>query len=216
MPAIPSPGLPSPAIPSPAIPNPGLPSPTIPGAALPRAAAAAAAILALLILSACRPAPPAPAEEPLSITDLLGGADTAGFARALEPRPFRFPEDHGAHPEFRTEWWYFTGNLTAATPAARSFGFHLTFFRSALSPPAEPRESAWASTEVYMAHFAITDVEGGVLHSFERFSRASLGLAGADAAPFAVWLEDWSARATRTSCAGSRRHAAWRYRACCR
>ena len=64
---------------------------------------------------------------------LLGGEAGDGFARATEPREFVFPADHGSHPEFRTEWWYFTGNLE--TTSGRHFGFELTFFRYALAAP---------------------------------------------------------------------------------
>lgn len=121
---------------------------------------------------------------------LAGGA---GFARALAPRTFAFPADHGPHPDFRTEWWYYTGNLR--TPAGRPFGFELTFFRVGLAPPApaaERRASAWASRELYVAHFALTDVAGRRFHVASRTSREALGLAGARARPFRVWLEDWS------------------------
>jgi len=122
--------------------------------------------------------------------------DHAGFAHALAPRPFSFPADHGPHPDFRTEWWYYTGNLR--TVAGRHFGFQLTFFRIALLPEtqpasAEPRASAWATRQFYLAHFAITDTLGGRFHAFSRTSRSALALAGASASPFRVWLEDWSA-----------------------
>ena len=163
--------------------------------ALPKAAPAAA-ILALLTVSACRPAPSEAPEAALSITDLLGGADTAGFARALSPRDFVFPEDHGPHPEFRTEWWYFTGNLSSTGAGAeRRFGYQLTFFRSALAVDPPPRDSAWAASQVYMGHFAVAapGEPGGGFFSTERFARGAGGLAGATAGPFRVWLEDWSA-----------------------
>jgi predicted secreted hydrolase len=119
--------------------------------------------------------------------------DTAGFARAEGPQPLIFPADHGPHEAYQTEWWYFTGNLTAAT--GEQFGYQLTFFRRAVAPPlARPtRASAWGTDQVYMAHFAVTDAAGGTHHSFERFSRGAAGLAGAQAEPFRVWLEDWEA-----------------------
>jgi predicted secreted hydrolase len=124
---------------------------------------------------------------------LLGGEAGDGFARATEPRPFVFPSDHGSHPEFRTEWWYFTGNLAAA--GGRHFGFELTFFRYALTPASEPREgaSAWRARQVWMAHFAITDTEGGRFVARERLARGALGLAGATAEPLQVWVKDWAA-----------------------
>ena len=70
-------------------------------------------------------------------------ADSQRFAQVLEARPFAFPRDHGPHPEFRHEWWYFTGHLQAAN--GQRFGFELTFFRYALSPPGVEKvaASAW-------------------------------------------------------------------------
>src|SRR2546422_10340143 len=124
-------------------------------------------------------------------------SDSAGFARALAPRPLSFPADHGPPPDFRTEWWYYPGNLRTA--AGRHFGFQLTFFRVALAPGvvltagAEPRASAWSTRQLYVAHFAASDITGGRFHAFSRSSREALGLAGAPASPFRVWLEDWSA-----------------------
>jgi predicted secreted hydrolase len=113
-----------------------------------------------------------------------------GFARAIAPRVFQFPADHGPHPEFRTEWWYYTGNL--ATAAGRRFGFQLTFFRNSLSPHPAARLSRWAANEIYLAHFALTDIQGDRFRSYERLERGALGLAGAEASPFRVWLGDWS------------------------
>jgi len=128
----------------------------------------------------------------LPVTTALGAGDRTGFARATEARPLVFPDDHGPHPEFHGEWWYYTGNLTAA--GGRHFGFELTFFRMALVPPAERsiRASAWASDQVYMAHFAITDTARARFRSWSRTSRAALELAGARVQPFRVWLETWS------------------------
>lgn len=118
-------------------------------------------------------------------------ADSEGFAKALEPRPFLFPEDHGAHDGYRSEWWYFTGNLE--DPNGRRFGYQLTFFRFALAPDNIESESAWRDRQLYMAHFTVTDVEGRRFHSAERFSRTALDLAGARNDRFQVWLHDWSA-----------------------
>ncbi len=130
----------------------------------------------------------------LSPVEALAGSDTVGYARALEPRAFRFPQDHGPHPEFRTEWWYVTANLTA--PDGRAFGAQLTFFRSALVPELPERESAWNTNQLWMAHAAITDVAGERHLYAERFAREAVGLAGARAAPLRVWLEDWEIRAS--------------------
>ncbi|MBN1177744.1 MAG: carotenoid 1,2-hydratase [Anaerolineae bacterium] len=116
----------------------------------------------------------------------------AGFARVEGPRPFDPALDFGPHPDYQTEWWYYTGNL--ATADGRRFGYQLTFFRRALVPPAarQARASAWAADQVYLAHFALTDVAAGEHQAFERFTRGAAGLAGAQSPPYRVWLEDWS------------------------
>jgi len=123
-------------------------------------------------------------------------ADLSGFARADKPRQFKFPADFGAHPDYQTEWWYYTGNLDTAD--GHHFGYQLTFFRRALQPPdnAAPRASDWATQQVYMAHFALTDVRAGRFEAFERLSRSAGGLAGAQASPYQVWLDDWSVKET--------------------
>jgi predicted secreted hydrolase len=172
-----------------------------------------AALLSVTLLLAACGAPAArdvPAGASLELGELLGGADTL-HERAREPRPFTFPADHGPHPEFRTEWWYFTGNITADD--GREFGYQLTFFRSALTDSASfvqhgaaagatgatgnnaagSQRSDWRSRHAYMAHFAVSDISARRFHAAQRFSRAAVGLAGAEAAPFRVWLEDWSA-----------------------
>ena len=113
------------------------------------------------------------------------------FALALTPREFVFPRDHGPHPEFREEWWYLTGNLDAAH--GERFGFELTFFRVALAPPASaPGASAWRTPQMYMAHFAVTDVPARRFAFAQKLERGALGLAGARGEPLAVWLDDWS------------------------
>jgi predicted secreted hydrolase len=176
------------------------------------AVAAALALAAAAWWVARPPAPPPEARATLSLIETLGGADTAGYARAVEPRPFVFPDDHGAHPDFRTEWWYLTGNLWAAD--GRRFGVQLTIFRSALAPASPPLTrpppsgtpdaaatapleasvggpSSWATRQAYMAHLAVTDVSGRRFHAFERFARGAVGLAGATADPLRVWVDDW-------------------------
>jgi predicted secreted hydrolase len=130
----------------------------------------------------------------LAVSAALGSGDPSGYARATAPRRFVFPADLGPHPEFRTEWWYYTGNLETAT--GRHFGFQLTFFRTALAPPAAglpARASGWAARQLYLAHFALTDTAGRRFQAWSRLDRDALGLAGARATPFRVWLEDWSA-----------------------
>ncbi len=163
--------------------------------------AVVAIIAALIIIPARMLEERAPAEsgngEAFNLSGILGagngsggdGAD-AGFTRAMAPRAFEFPRDHGPHLDFRNEWWYFTGNLEAAD--GRRFGFQWVIFRAALTPDAAPRASAWGTNQAYMAHFAITDPAREAFHYHERFARGAAGLAGAEAAPLRVWLEDWS------------------------
>ena len=119
-------------------------------------------------------------------------AAQGSFTRAEGAHTFIFPLDMGSHPDFQTEWWYYTGNL--ATQSGRQFGFELTFFRRALASPDElaPRSSDWATSQVYLAHFTLTDVAAGQFHAFERYERGAAGLAGAQPAPYKVWLQDWS------------------------
>jgi len=152
--------------------------------------------------------------ESISLPEALGASESAeGFARADHVREFVFPEDHGPHPSFRTEWWYLTGHLS--TGSGQRYGYQFTLFRSAMNPnddmpdedgPDEdgPDEdtpggeasdrSPWSTNQLFMAHLGLTDVEAGRFYSAERFARGAVGLAGVEVAPFAAWLENWSLR----------------------
>jgi predicted secreted hydrolase len=138
---------------------------------------------------------PAGAAPPTDLSALIGEA-APGFAQVIAPRAFVFPRDHGPHSEFRQEWWYLTGNLNDA--AGERFGFELTFFRYALAPPAgvgaaaSPAGSAWRTREIYLAHFAITDVAAQRFRYAQKLERGALRLAGAEAAPLRVWIDDWT------------------------
>jgi predicted secreted hydrolase len=123
------------------------------------------------------------------VVGLGSGDNAAGFARADHVRPFVFPDDQGPHPEYQTEWWYYTGNLETST--GRHFGYQLTFFRRALAPALAPRASDWAANQIYFAHFALTDVQSNEHFAAERFSRGAAGLSGAVGNPHRVWLENW-------------------------
>lgn len=130
-------------------------------------------------------------ESSLRAQLIAPATQATGFARADGPRPLVFPADHGPHLDYQTEWWYYTGNLDSAD--GRRWGYQLTFFRRALTPPAlrQARASNWATDQAYMAHFALTDVAGKRHRAFERLSRGAAGLAGAQAAPVSIWLQDW-------------------------
>ncbi len=144
--------------------------------------------LSMVLITACTRATPPLASA--NVIEALSGGSDEDYARAYEPVPFTFPHDHGPHPEYATEWWYYTGNLSDA--AGDLYGYQLTFFRSALSPHMPERASDLATNQVYMAHFAITSGPANEHRSFDRFSRGAGGLAGATGDPaYSVWLEDW-------------------------
>lgn len=126
----------------------------------------------------------------LASTSEMAAPSLAGFPRITEPLPMGFPAAHGPHPAYQLEWWYYVGNLTTAE--GRRFGYQLTFFRNALTPTRVERASDWGTNQVYMAHFALSDIEAEQFHAQDRYTRGAAGLAGAQAEPYRVWLEDWS------------------------
>ncbi len=99
-----------------------------------------------------------------------------------------FPRDHGAHPDFRHEWWYITGQLS--TPRGETLGFQVTFFR-ARPDFATDNPGALVPRQVIVAHAALADARHGRLRHEERAGRASLGLAGAEVGSTRVWVDDW-------------------------
>jgi predicted secreted hydrolase len=149
-------------------------------------------IVLLMFMTACAPDAVPSAEVLAPEIASLSEQIPSGFSYADGSRPLAFPADFGAHPDFRTEWWYYTGNLQ--TPAGRPFGFELTIFRVGLLPPTVelPDDSQWYNNSVYFAHFAISNIAVKEFHAFERYSRPGPGLAGAQGDPYRVWLEDWS------------------------
>jgi predicted secreted hydrolase len=157
---------------------------------------ACAAFLVLLAAACARPpdertAPPPPSAARLDA--VLASQRASDYERAVRPREFVFPIDHGPHAGFRHEWWYFTGHLDAE--GGQRFGFEVTFFRLALLPQSQPLAgggSHWRTKQLYAAHFAITDAGRESFHSTERFARDALGLAGAGGSPLRVWLGEWS------------------------
>ena len=108
---------------------------------------------------------------------------------AVDPRHrLNFPRDHGAHPEFRTEWWYVTGWL--ATASGETLGFQVTFFRS--RPPFDSANpSSFAPRQVMLAHAALADPKLGRLRHDQRAARQALGLAGSQEETTRVWIDDW-------------------------
>jgi predicted secreted hydrolase len=133
----------------------------------------------------------------------MAGVPPIAFGEAVSPSSFEqaaagyryeFPRDHGSHPSYRTEWWYYTGHLQTKT--GRLFGFELTFFRRAVPPEdVKTQPSQWSVSHLYLAHFAVTDVEGRRFHFSEKLSRAGLGKAGAEESRLHAWIDDWRADA---------------------
>jgi predicted secreted hydrolase len=113
------------------------------------------------------------------------------YLQATHPREWSFPRDHGRHDGFRTEWWYFTGNLR--DPAGREFGYQLTFFRTAFAPQPATRPSPWGMTDLYFAHAAISDLKGPTFVYKEELERGRPNLAWASDKTLDVMLLDWSA-----------------------
>lgn len=112
----------------------------------------------------------------------------APCALALPERRIVFPEDHGAHPALRTEWWYITGHAQAQ---GRSFGFQVTFFRSRVDAT-QQMQSRFAAKQLVFAHAAVTDVQGGKLWHDQRIARAGFGIAEAATDEARLRLRDWS------------------------
>ncbi|MDQ2918956.1 MAG: carotenoid 1,2-hydratase [Verrucomicrobiota bacterium] len=105
---------------------------------------------------------------------------------------YSFPRDHHIHPDFKTEWWYFTGNLADAD--GHQFGYELTFFREGIRPPAErdPNASRFIVNDLKFAHFAVTDISRQRFHFEQKFSRGAFGEAGFDRGPMLAWIENWT------------------------
>jgi predicted secreted hydrolase len=135
-----------------------------------------------------------PANAALESLLVDDGTTSDAFARATVPGAVNFPRDLGPHEDYQTEWWYYTGNLQ--TEDGRDFGYQFTIFRRAMQPMSEVPQvdnpSTWRSNQIYLAHFTVSDMGGDEFHVAERFSRGGAELAGAQAQPYYVWLEDWS------------------------
>ncbi|MGQ2980954.1 MAG: lipocalin-like domain-containing protein, partial [Polaromonas sp.] len=119
---------------------------------------------------------------------MAGLLGASGGAPDLPARPLQFPRDFGAHPDFRTEWWYITGH---ASSGAREFGFQLTFFRSRVDGT-QAMASKFAARQLIFAHAAITDVQGNKLWHDQRIAREGFDIASAGTEGMALKLRDWS------------------------
>lgn len=147
------------------------------------------ALLLAAMLAGCQPAPPD--EAPLAQWLGTDGRAFPGLDPGYVPQ---FPRDFGAHPEQRVEWWYATFNLQDA--AGHRWGAQLALFRLALQPDAKNMEG-WESRQLFMAHIAISDLQGQRFAYRERLARPVLGLAGVQDDPLAVWVEQCRLQATQ-------------------
>lgn len=130
----------------------------------------------------------------IALVALVGSmaAQTAdGWRQAAPGRAFVFPADHASHPDYKVEWWYYTGNVADAD--GRRYGYQLTFFRIGVDPKPE-NPSRWAVRDLFMTHLAVTDIDGRVFRFAERVNRAGVGWAGASVDAYRVWNEDWEGR----------------------
>jgi predicted secreted hydrolase len=133
----------------------------------------------------------------LTVSPVLAADSRREFTPATEAYRYEFPRDHGSHGTFRTEWWYYTGNLTSKD--GHEFGYQLTFFRRGIPlDQVKTLPSKWSITQLYLAHFAVTDLSKKQFHYAEKLSRAGLGKAGAEANHLQVWIDDWRAASTST------------------
>jgi len=123
---------------------------------------------------------------------LLSAAEPA-WSVARPGWTYEFPRDHHAHPDFKTEWWYFTGNLAAED--GREFGYQLTFFRQGVRR-GDPAETKFAVEDIKLAHFAVTDISSGKFRFAQRLSRGAFGEAGFAAGDRIAWIQDWELRQT--------------------
>ncbi len=127
------------------------------------------------------------------VTFCLTGAEFR-YREALPGYVYQFPADHFSHPDFRTEWWYYTGNVTDTQ--GKRFGFELVFFRQGAKRENLQNPSTWRVDDVYLAHAALTDIDGKHFYYSERTNRAGPGIAGASQRQAEVWNGNWSAKWT--------------------
>jgi predicted secreted hydrolase len=119
----------------------------------------------------------------------------SGYRQAAPGYHFEFPRDHFNHPDYATEWWYYTGNLRRAD--GHRYGFELVFFRQGADSAARsavPNPSAWRVDDYYMAHLALTDIDGKRFHYVQRVNRAGPGIAGVSLEKGRIWNGNWQSQ----------------------
>jgi predicted secreted hydrolase len=127
----------------------------------------------------------------LCLLAAAAAADDADWALALPGWKYEFPRDHHAHPDFKTEWWYFTGNLTGED--GRDYGYQLTFFRQGVQRGAGA-ETRFAVKDIKLAHFAVSEISRGRFRYGQKVSRGAFGEAGFAEGDRVAWIDDWELR----------------------
>jgi len=138
------------------------------------------------------------------VVEFLSSKPDASFKSVIRGSPISLPKDFGAHSNYRQEWWYFTGILTSKN--GRRFGYQLTFFRFGGQEEANYKDSKWSSSNIWMAHFALSDIQSGKLFAAEDYARGAINLAGVNAHPFRVWLNGWSVEEVDIDDSGNKRN----------
>lgn len=130
----------------------------------------------------------------LLVLGLFAGAEAREYRRAISGYQFQFPRDHFSHPDFKTEWWYYTGHLQAAD--GNRYGYQVTFFRVGVEERRNGENpSRWAVRDLFLAHFAVSDLNRHRFHFTDRLNRAALETAGASTTALKVWNGDWQLQA---------------------
>ena len=122
--------------------------------------------------------------------------NSEAFAQVDGTHEISFPMDHGPHDEYLFEWWYLTAILD--DPNGHEFGVQFTIFRRALTANNDS-SNLWRSGQIYLAHFAVSDIQEEIHVVDERFNRGHPELAGAQVEPFRVYVEDWILASTTSS-----------------
>ncbi len=122
----------------------------------------------------------------------LASAQASDWKVSLPGWNYQFPADHGNHEDFKTEWWYFTGNM--ADPVGREFGYQLTFFRQGIIPPGEQTSttSRFVARNIQFAHFAVSDLSAAKFYFAQKLSRGAYGEAGFDGEHGLAWIKGWT------------------------
>jgi predicted secreted hydrolase len=114
------------------------------------------------------------------------------WLQALPGYRYQFPRDHFDHPGFRTEWWYYTGNVRSAD--GHRYGFELVFFRQGQRRETAGNPSSWRVDDLYLAHLAWTDIDNRRFRFYKRLNRAGPGVAGFNAPEARIWNGNWEVR----------------------